>query len=235
MRESLSHIPLLLKMSGEASMLILLVLAAQWLCGQRLQPRWRHALWLLVMVRLALPWSIPTPASLFNVVKIPASASHVQASPILDRSTSVPVAIVQSAATVGSFTGEGWRAWLVWVWTAGAVSLAGCALACQYWFNRRIRRLRPLTDGSTLGLFEDCKTLMGVSTPVSLIETEAVKSPTLCGFVRPRLLLPTGLIAAHYRSTCQFTKALAAWQQVWALGKNITDLNGRQVVDESVS
>ena len=58
--------PGLLKMSGEASILILLVLAAQWLCGQRLKPRWRHALWLLVMLRLALPWSIPSPASLFN-------------------------------------------------------------------------------------------------------------------------------------------------------------------------
>ena len=62
-------------MSGQASILILLVLAAQWLCGRRLQPRWRCALWLLVLLRLALPWTVPSPASLFNVLRMPAAAA----------------------------------------------------------------------------------------------------------------------------------------------------------------
>ncbi len=51
----------------------------------------------------------------------------------------------------------------------------------------------------------------------------------------PRYISLLADLAMHYRSTCQFTKALAAWQQVWTLGKNITDMDGRQVVDESVS
>ena len=73
-----SHLPVLLRLSGQASILILLVLAAQWLCGRRLQPRWRCALWLLVLLRLALPWTLPSPASLFNVLKLPAAAQHTQ-------------------------------------------------------------------------------------------------------------------------------------------------------------
>jgi bla regulator protein BlaR1 len=80
-----------------------------------------------------------------------------------------------------------------------AFSLAGGALACQYRFNRRIRYLHPLTDGPTLDLFEECKALMGVHTPVALIETDFAQSPTLCGFVRPRLLLPSGLLSAFTR------------------------------------
>ena len=43
-----------LKASWQAAVLILLVLAAQWLCGQRLNPNWRHALWLLVMPSVQL-------------------------------------------------------------------------------------------------------------------------------------------------------------------------------------
>jgi hypothetical protein len=45
-----------------------------------------------------------------------------------------------------------------------------------------------------LALLEDCKQEMGVFTPLTLIETAAIKSPALLGFVRPRLLLPEGLI-----------------------------------------
>jgi bla regulator protein BlaR1 len=66
-----SHFPTLLKMSAQAALLILLVLAVQWLFGSRLQPRWRYALWLLVLLRLALPWTIPCPVSLFGMVKLP--------------------------------------------------------------------------------------------------------------------------------------------------------------------
>ena len=53
MQALFSHLPSLVKMSLEASVLILLVLGAQALCGRRLKPRWRYALWLLVVLRLA--------------------------------------------------------------------------------------------------------------------------------------------------------------------------------------
>ena len=44
-----------------------------------------------------------------------------------------------------------------------------------------------------MNLLEDCKQAMGLRVPVTLVETAAVGSPSLFGFVRPRLLLPVGL------------------------------------------
>jgi RHS repeat-associated protein len=41
-------------------------------------------------------------------------------------------------------------------------------------------------------------------------------------------------LAAHYRSTSQFSKALAQWQQIWSSGKDIADVNGCQIVDQAV-
>ncbi len=196
MQEIFLHLPVLLKTSGEASVLILLVLAAQWLCGPRLKPRWRYALWLLVLLRLALPWTVPSPASLFNVLKIPAAAPQVRAEPPPVETKNVPIADAPRVATVAPSPGINWLAWL---WATGALLLTSCAVISQHKFRRRVRRLRPLTDGSPLSLLEDCKALLGVSTPVSLIETEAINSPTLFGFVRPRLLLPTGLVSTFTR------------------------------------
>jgi beta-lactamase regulating signal transducer with metallopeptidase domain len=196
MQEFFFHLPVLLKTSGEASVLILLVLAAQWLCGPRLKPRWRYALWLLVLLRLALPWTVPSPASLFNVLKIPAAAPQVRAEPPPVETKNVPIADAPRVATVAPSPGINWLAWL---WATGALLLTGCAVISQHKFRRRVRRLRPLTDGPVLSLLEDCKALLGVSTPVSLVETEASNSPTLFGFVRPRLLLPTGLVSTFTR------------------------------------
>ena len=53
--------------SWQASVVIVLVLVLQWLLRKHLSARWRHALWLLVVVRLALPWSLESRVSLFNL------------------------------------------------------------------------------------------------------------------------------------------------------------------------
>jgi len=194
MQELYSRLPFLLKTSGEASILILLVLAAQSLCGPRLKPRWRHALWLLVLLRLALPWSIPSPASLFNVFKIPAAAPQA---------VSVPVELapppVEDAPLVATTPTPSARNWLAWLWATGALLLAGTVVVSQYTFTRRVCRVRPLTDGPTLNLLEDCKALMGVRAAVTLVETDLIKTPALFGFVRPRLLLPRGLVSGFTR------------------------------------
>jgi beta-lactamase regulating signal transducer with metallopeptidase domain len=50
-----------------------------------------------------------------------------------------------------------------------------------------------VTEGKVLDLLEDCKEEMGVRTPLTLVETPSVSSPSLLGFIRPRLLLPPGL------------------------------------------
>jgi beta-lactamase regulating signal transducer with metallopeptidase domain len=198
MQALFSHLPGLLKMSGQASILIMLVLAAQWFCGRRLQPRWRCALWLLVLLRLALPWTIPSPASLFNVLKFPAAARPAppETAPALMMDAPIPQA-TSVAVAVPSTNGSGY--WLAWLWAAGALGLAGCAAVNHYKIHRGVTRRRPLIDGPTLNLLEDCKLLMGVRTPVTLIETEAVESPALFGFVRPRLLLPAGLASGFTR------------------------------------
>jgi beta-lactamase regulating signal transducer with metallopeptidase domain len=196
MQTLFSHLPSLLRISGRASVVILLVLAARWLCGRRLQPRWRCALWLLVLLRLALPWTIPSPASVFNVLKMPASApeARAEASP-----TPVPDAPVGKSERGAVPASSAATHWLAWLWAAGALCLVGCTVVNNHRILRRVIRQRPLLDGPTLNLLEDCKSLMGVTTPVTLIETETIASPTLFGFVRPRLLLPVGLAARFTR------------------------------------
>src|SRR5437867_11776091 len=62
--ETLTQVPAVLgRVSAQAGVLVVLVLLAQWLFRRHLTPRWRCALWGLVMLRLLLPVSLSSSAS----------------------------------------------------------------------------------------------------------------------------------------------------------------------------
>jgi len=194
----------LLKASWQGAVLILLVLAVQWLFGRRLNPRWRYALWILVLIRLALPWTIPSPVSLFNLMNfsgVSASFGSARTTPASPGSAAGSIAILRTeqpdkrlatepaAATRLRFS----FSWLLAPWFVGALALAIYLLVTHYRLSSGIAGRRPLIDAQVLNLLEDCKQQMGVRVPITLVETEEVGSPALFGFVRPRLLLPAGL------------------------------------------
>ena len=65
--------------SWQAALLVVMVLLAQWVTRRWLAPAWRYRLWLLVVVRLLLPFSPASPLSVFNVFR--RDAGFVVASP----------------------------------------------------------------------------------------------------------------------------------------------------------
>lgn len=147
------HLPSLLKASWQAAVLILLVLAAQRAFGRRLGPRWRYALWLLVIIRLAVPLTIPSSVSLFNVVRVPKTAAPALVKPAAevlwatDRARPATVVQAEAAAPVAAATPQPrgltfhWSlAWLLPVWAAGALAL-GVFLALSHY--RVLRRVMP--------------------------------------------------------------------------------------------
>jgi beta-lactamase regulating signal transducer with metallopeptidase domain len=90
------------------------------------------------------------------------------------------------------------------VWATGALALAVCLVIMHYRLWRRVTPRRPLIDAEVMNLLEDCKQAMGLRVPVTLVETAAVGSPSLFGFVRPRLLLPVGLTRSFSQEELRF-------------------------------
>ena len=181
--------------SWQAAIVTMLVLVAQRLLGRRLTPRWRYALWFLVVIRLTLPASIESRVSLFNFFNAPSFSAFAGATDTAVNSATPGegrLTVAKAAHKPDSHFGH-W-AKLRSVWLAGALLLWGYFLASAWLIGRTVRKERLVTNELVLNLLEDCKQEMGVTTPLALIETARVKSPALLGFIRPRLLLPTGLI-----------------------------------------
>jgi Tol biopolymer transport system component/beta-lactamase regulating signal transducer with metallopeptidase domain len=81
-----------------------------------------------------------------------------------------------------------------WFWLAGAVGLGGYIGARNLRLWLMVTAERQLVDQAVLELLEDCKQQMQINTPVSVVITDRVGSPALFGFIRPRILLPQGLL-----------------------------------------
>ena len=168
MQPLLEHADLLLtrfwRASWQASVLILLVLLAQWALRRQLAPRWRHAMWLLVLIRLALPWTPECGLSLFNWLKAPAPSQAVYRAAQPELATGGETRMDSAEAGLsGSFASmPWWTRGLVWLWLAGVVSFPVFLLITNHRLGARVRRQRPVTDSAVLDLLEDWKPVLGV-------------------------------------------------------------------------
>ncbi|HEY8240554.1 MAG TPA: M56 family metallopeptidase, partial [Kiritimatiellia bacterium] len=198
----------LVETSLHASVLILFVLLLQAVFRKRLAPRWKYALWLLVVARLCMPAVPSSPVSVFNVSKgwknpgeifqgLEVSKKTWSAQAELAPSPSKQSFDAQGGSSASAFQG---RTVLFAVWFIVAAGLLVRMGLGNYRLSSRVCRQRPVTRQDVLDVLEDCKQELGVHIPVNVVESEHVASPALLGFVRPRLLLPQRMTASFERA-----------------------------------
>lgn len=223
--------------SLKAGVLVIAILLIQLVAGSRLSPRWRHGLWMLLLVRLLLPWSPETSFSLYRAfpglshdggrpqerddrperaadgrdraawmesgvtslgnetVSQPTPFDTTASGSVDPRSgyDEAPPQPVRAGSAVAP-PNDNRLAWLPLIWLAGALGVAAFALRQVFTMERAVRHCRILTQERILDLLEDCKEQMGIRAYLAVVESPRVESPSLFGFVRPRLLLPEGMI-----------------------------------------
>jgi len=222
----------LLRSTIQASLLICLILLLQLMLRGKLGARWCHALWLLLLIRMVMPWAPQSRASIFNLIpqrQIEAESvrqevvgnsfkTNVQSidtnEPTVVSTTEVPEdtpeAITATAEPSTETTGPLKSAFfeavdiLPFLWLAGALALAVYVCANNFTLLRIVRRERPLTDQGILELLEDCKAQMDIRIVLGIVATDKVKSAALFGFVRPRLLLPKEMLEALSREELRY-------------------------------
>jgi beta-lactamase regulating signal transducer with metallopeptidase domain len=214
----------LLRSSLQGSAIICLVLAVQAGLGKWLKPGWRYALWWLVLIRLAIPYSIQSPASIMNLSSLlpdrtpsiqaeTAGEIDIQAPSAEDvarpdalfsnsgpRVPAIPSAIVVADATsTALLSPAGLQSILAWLWLLGAAGLTARILWLGMKAAASFRSLRLVSNAEFLKLLEDCRKTVGLKAAPCILEPPGIRTPALFGFLVPYLLLPPGLIGAFTR------------------------------------
>ncbi|MBW8034918.1 MAG: DUF3887 domain-containing protein [Planctomycetes bacterium] len=202
----------------QVSLLVCIILLVKIVLRTKLAPRWHYCLWLLVIVRMLMPAAPQSSLSVFNL--IPDSIEHTTSAPIaeiaqvikIDETPTVepplpvqlPSQIVPQQETPQPVTSQDTTPFtfpqllhiLPILWLIGAIVLAIYVFAGNFRLWSIVKLKRPVTDSRILDLLEDCKVQMNIHTPLAVVETDRVTSPALFGFLRPRLLLPEGMLNA---------------------------------------
>ena len=179
--------------SWQAAVLAGLVLAVQWILRKQLSARWRHNLWLLVLLRLAIPVTPPAPFSVFNLTRhlpdTPAAAIPIAPRIALDDATT-PATDAPAAAKPFPWLPIGAA-----IWAFGVLALATRTAIASVRLSRAVRKMTRVDDPKVLELLQKCGVELGVATPPVVLTSPDLPAPALMGFLRPRLLLPAHVLA----------------------------------------
>ncbi len=186
----------LLEWTACGAIAVLAVLMLRPLVRRTLGSRAAHLLWLIVAVRLAVPVMPETPFSVLpsGVEKVSTERVAVHVVTESDEKTTrqsqgengLPV----KSGNLESFVKPMWIPWFMYLWIGGAGITFALSLAAAFRAGRLIRRSTEITNRPEI-------TTLLASLPVSVrglrvCETSELRSPALCGLVRPTILLPPG-------------------------------------------
>ncbi|MBC1605073.1 peptidase M56 [Listeria rocourtiae] len=170
-----------------ASVLVVFILCIKFLLKNWLTPQWKYALWLILVVRLVLPWFPESSFSIYSILPI----KHEQA-PIVSQeiTTTAPEVIEAIPRVIEDLPAENnVYTIFLFIWILG-ITITGIFIIL---INRRLYQYiskQPLiTEKRVLNIYRNCKKDMSIKKDIPLHYSGKISSPTLFGIGKPRILL----------------------------------------------
>ncbi len=187
------------QISLQAALIALLVFAAQFLLRKHLFPRWRYALWFLVIARLVMPMLPESPLSWQRLLRLlPPQGQATQPrflakdppfGPILPPAApaAAPLEPDNSPAnrkiTITRILGG--------LWLGGVLVLFTGIAILHGRFRRSLRSAHRCREGEPLAvLMAACAATMRIRRKPRILKTPLISTPAISGIFRPVLLLP---------------------------------------------
>jgi len=200
----------LLATSWQAGLLALVVLGICRL-ARRAAPRFRYALWCLVLLKLCLPPGLTLCTGVGYWVALGGPPQRGRGDTGAQQTTQTVDLVEPAQAELPARILEPlvaaeppvpvpqpfpWRGTALAVWLAGALAMGGLVTASYGRMRRRVRRGMPVADPAALAALREAQQALGVRASVRLVAVDGLRSPLLSGLFRPQVALPTQTLAA---------------------------------------
>ncbi|MED1267620.1 M56 family metallopeptidase [Bacillus mycoides] len=197
----------LIETSLMASILVGFILCIKVLFRNKLTPRWQYMLWIVLMIRLLLPWSPDSSYSIYSLLSYSSSVSEVipknmpSTESIVNIETNHTVELESNSETVTkndepevNASAEQQTTFslyklALYVWLAGVIVLAVITFITNRRLYSYIKKQADITDEQVVTVFNRCKRSMKMKKAVSLRLAGKIASPTVFSFFRPKVLL----------------------------------------------
>ncbi|BCC04734.1 MULTISPECIES: M56 family metallopeptidase [Bacillus cereus group] len=197
----------LIETSLMASILVGFILCIKILFRNKLTPRWQYMLWIVLMIRLLLPWSPDSSYSIYSLLSYRSSVSEVipknmpSTESMMNIESDHKVELESHAETVTKSgkpevnvsteqqTPFSLYKLAMYVWLVGVFLLAVITFITNRRLYSYIKKQPDITDEQVVTVFNRCKQSMKMKKAVSLRLAGKIASPTVFSFFRPKVLL----------------------------------------------
>ncbi len=202
-----------------ASILVGLILCVKTLLRNKLTPRWQYMLWLILIVRLLLPWSPDSSYSIYSIlsystgtsvsfyqdpISVSSSKERIQAktdigdTKVVTKDNTYTSGSSQMAEESKKQTHSNEKkndrffsiyTIILYIWLAGVIILSFITLIMNRRLLLYIKKQPAIIDQRVVEIFENCKKSMSIKRDIPLLLAGKVSSPTVFGFIQPKVLL----------------------------------------------
>ncbi|MGE8082013.1 M56 family metallopeptidase [Peribacillus loiseleuriae] len=201
-----------------ASILVGLILCVKVLLRSKLTPRWHYLLWMILIVRLIFPWSPFNSYSIYSFLEngdndtvsvqsqpvIPSqnNRNHELSSPStreikegnLNEVSTLQTSSDSKEVNVVHLDKEQEESISLYniayfIWLTGVIISTFITYALNRNLHRYIQKQPVISDQRIIRFLEDCKKVMSVKQNIPLLLSGEIASPTVLGFIRPKILL----------------------------------------------
>ena len=192
-------IKIVLSLSVSGALLLLLILGLKPLYKNKFSKRWQYYIWIVVALRLLLPFTPDTTiiGSLFEKFDTTAITNEIPTNPNVPvpadtgNSKAEPIQTNREITTAAMREPVDKYICLFFIWSALALVLFVRKVTVYQGFIQYIKAgNKEVSDIKILNLLSDCEEKLKIKTRVELSCNPLIASPMLIGFFSPRIILP---------------------------------------------
>ncbi len=191
-----------LPMLVQSSVLIVVLLGLDLILRKRVKAVFRYWIWMIVLVKLVLPTTLSSPTSpaywfgdeLHSVMpEEPLAISSPTDMPIATSTlASLKSPAVSSTETTVPASSMTWQGCAFLAWLAAILIMAALLIQRAFFVRRLIAESGEASD-AIMNTLERAREQMGIGKKIALRLSTSAVSPSVCGLLRPTILIPKGL------------------------------------------
>lgn len=202
------------------SVLVIGLFIVKLLFKQKLSASWHYYIWLVLILRLIIPFTPTSPFSVFNLLPQPSPTFHVPqaisppsispaATPSVPDTISTGPTSLSSGGNISNppsptgMLGFNWATAAI-VWLTGVLAILLYIFVVNGLLLLKIRKYPVCENADVAEILEECRDNLNVHTKVTVIYNDSLKSPALFGLFRPKIIVSPQLVSLLSREELRY-------------------------------
>ncbi|MGL5313469.1 MAG: M56 family metallopeptidase, partial [Peptostreptococcaceae bacterium] len=195
---------LILQTSFYASVVGVIIILSKAVLKNNINARYHYLIWMLLIIKLIIPFGPESNVSLFN--KIPVinvyenNIDYVENTETQDYynfenyNSSQYKQSINSTDSSAMSRNNSLKEFIPIIWMIGCINILATFTISHYLLNKSLNKESKDVGEDKYEILKNCKDKINIKSNISVLINESVKTPSLVGIIKPKILIPSSMI-----------------------------------------